>query len=146
MIGELLLMVTLLHRAQGQGAPPQENRIKAIERREEELALAFNRFDAAALDRLWGDDLAFVFPNGTLATKAERLASLKSRPQNVPTSTNESVDVKIYGDVAVAIVVSKWNVLSDGKPSSLRFRATHVWSKTGDQWRLVSAHVSQMKD
>ena len=72
MIGDLLLVVTLLHRAQGQGAPPQENRIKAIERREEELALAFNRFDAAALDRLWGDDLAFVFPNGTLATKAER--------------------------------------------------------------------------
>jgi ketosteroid isomerase-like protein len=86
------------------------------------------------------------FPNGTLSNKAERLAGLKSPPASVPTSTNESVTVKLYGDVAVAMVVSKWTGTNAGKPFALHFRATHVWAKKGSQWKLVAAHVSQMKD
>ena len=124
----------------------QTDAAKAIEDLEEELNSAFNRFDAATLDRLWSEDLAFVFPNGTLSNKAERQAGLKSPPASVPTSTNESVTVKLYGDVAVAIVVSKWTGTNAGKPFSMHFRATHVWAKTEGQWKLVAAHVSQMKD
>ena len=123
----------------------QADTATAIEHLEEELNSAFNRFDAATLDRLWSEDLAFVFPSGTLANKAERLAALKSPPPNVPTSTNESVVVKLYGDVAVAIVVSKWTGTNDGTPFSMHFRATHVWAKRAGQWKLVAAHVSQMK-
>jgi ketosteroid isomerase-like protein len=138
------VVLLVLHTATSVG---QADPAKAIEHLEEELNSAFNQFDAATLDRLWGDDLAFVFPNGTLANKAERLAALKSPPPNVPTSTNESVVVKLYGDgdVAVAIVVSKWNGTNDGKPFSMHFRATHVWAKRAEQWKLVAAHVSQMK-
>ena len=123
----------------------QPGEVSAIEQLEEQLNSAFNRFDAATLDRLWSEDLDFVFPNGTLANKAERLAALKSPPPNLPTSTNESVVVKLYGDVAVAIVVSKWTGANDGKPFSMLFRATHVWAKRSGQWKLVAAHVSQMK-
>jgi ketosteroid isomerase-like protein len=118
---------------------------RTIERLEEELNSAFNRFDSAALDRLWSEDLAFVSPNGTLANKAQRLAGLKSPPPTVPTSTNESVAVKLYGDVAVAIVVSRWTGTSDGRQFSTHFRATHVWANSAGQWKLVAAHVSQMK-
>jgi ketosteroid isomerase-like protein len=124
----------------------QTDTAKAIELLEEELNSAFNRFDSATLDRLWSEDLAFVSPNGTLANKAERLAGLKSPPPSVPTSTNESVVVKLYGDVAVASVISKWTGTNAGKPFSTRFRATHVWAKRAGQWKLVAAHVSQMKD
>ncbi len=123
----------------------QADATKAIEQLEEELNSAFNRFDAATLDRLWSEDLAFVFPNGTLATKAQRLAALTSPPANVPISTIESVVVKLYGEVAVAIVVSKWTGTNEGKPFSMHFRATHVWGKGAGQWKLVAAHVSQMK-
>ena len=118
---------------------------RTIERLEEELNSAFNRFDSATLDRLWSEDLAFVSPNGTLANKAQRLAGLKSPPPTVPTSTNESVAVKLYGDVAVAIVVSKWTGTSDGRHFSTHFRTTHVWANSAGQWELVAAHVSQMK-
>ena len=117
----------------------------AIEGLEEELNSAFNRFDSATLDRLWGEDLVFISPNSTLANKAERLAGLKPPPPNIPTSTNESVVVNHFGDVAVAIVVSKWTGTNEGKAFTTYFRATHVWAKRAGQWQLVSAHVSQMK-
>jgi ketosteroid isomerase-like protein len=113
---------------------------------EDELTIAFNRYDAVALDRLWADDLVFVFPNGALAGKAERLKGLKEVPAEIPISANESVDTKSLGDVAVAVVLSKWSGVSGGKPFATHFRATHVWAKRGGAWRLVSAHVSQVKD
>jgi ketosteroid isomerase-like protein len=143
---QLVMTVMVLLLLQSANGEAKDDAMKALKDAEEEVNLAFNRFDASALERLWGDDLTFVFPNGALASKAERLAGLKSPPHNVPSSTNESVDVKIYGDVAVAIVVSRWTGMSDGKPFSTRFRATHVWAKRVGRWEMVSAHVSQMKD
>jgi ketosteroid isomerase-like protein len=125
---------------------PQADTVKAIQVLEDEMNTAFNRYDAATLSRLWGDDLSFISPNGTIATKAERLAGLKSVPANIPVSTNESVSVKVYGDIAVAIVVSRWTGTTDGKTTSTLFRATHVWARRSGDWKLVAAHVSQLRN
>lgn len=146
MVKGLALVVIVLLPIQGISGTAGDDTAKAIARLEDELTLAFNRYDAAALGRLWDDDLTFVFPNGALSSKKERLDGLKSPPSDIPSSTNESVDVKSYGDVAVAIVVSKWNGTTEGKAFSMRFRATHVWARQAGEWKLVSAHVSQMKE
>jgi ketosteroid isomerase-like protein len=137
-------LLLLLARA---GAAPQPgDAATAVRGREEEMTAAFNAWDPAALGRLWDEDLVFVFPNGALAGKAGRLAGLKEAPASIPQSANESVDVRMFGDVAVAIVVSRWPGTRDGKPSVTRFRATHVWVKRGEQWRLVSAQVSPIRE
>jgi len=146
MKGSLVVATWALLSVPGVTGLAQDDTAKMIERLEDELNAAFHRFDASALDRLWDEDLAFVSPNGTLANKAERLAGLESPPPNIPTSANESVAVKVYGDAAVAIVLSKWSGTTDGKPFVTRFRATHVWARRSGQWKLVAAHVSQMKD
>jgi ketosteroid isomerase-like protein len=142
----LVMTAIVLLSMKGANANAQDDTVKAIQLAEEEVNLAFNRFDATALARLWGEDLTFIFPNGTLAGKTERLAGLVTRPSQIPTSENESVDVKNYGEVAVAIVVSRWTETSDGKPFLMRYRATHVWAKRSGHWEMVSAHVSQMKN
>jgi ketosteroid isomerase-like protein len=139
----LILVVALILSQSCTGA--QDNTVKTIQALEEEMNSAFNRYDAAALDRLWDQELTFVSPNGTLAGKAERLAGMNSIPSNIPMSTNESVAVTVHGDVAVAVVLSRWTGTNDGKPISTNFRATHVWRKRSDGWKLVAAHVSQMR-
>jgi ketosteroid isomerase-like protein len=126
--------------------PAEEDAAAAIERREEELNTALTKCDAASLDRLWDDEMTFVFPNGRLATKPERLAGLKRCTPGSPTSETESVKTKVYGDVAVAIVSSKWTGTNDGRPIASRFRATHIWARRAGYWVLVSAHVSQVKE
>jgi len=143
--GSLLASTAILLLTQAAGGSAPGDTAAVVLRLEDELTVAFNKYDAAALDHLWGDDLTFVSPNGSLAHKPERLAGLKNIPAEIPKSTNESVDVKNFGDVAVAIVVSKWSGTSNGKPFVARFRATHVWAKRAGEWKLVSAHVSQVK-
>jgi ketosteroid isomerase-like protein len=141
----LVLAAIVLLTGGASGSGPEDTAV-VVRRLEGELTAAFNKYDAAALDRLWGEDLTFVFPNGALAGKAERLAGLKQIPADIPQSSNESVDVKAFCDVAVAIVVSKWPGTRDGKPFAMLFRATHVWAKRAGEWKLVSAHVSQIKE
>ena len=121
----------------------QNEVVRTIERLEDELNTAFNDYDAATMDRIWGDELVFISPNGSVATKAQRLAGLKTRPSSLPVSTNESIAVTVYDDVAVAIVNSTWTgVPNAAKP--IRFRATHVWHQREGAWKLVAAHVTQL--
>src|SRR5262245_45916082 len=124
----------------------QSDTVRTIQRLEDEMNEAFNRYDATTLNRLWGEELTFVTLAGNVASKTERLAGLQTKPANIPVSTNESVKVNVYGDVAVANVLSKWAGVSDGKPTSSRYRATHVWAKRAGDWKLVAAHVTQLKD
>src|ERR1700687_3436385 len=97
--------VFLLSPQAGNATPKDATAV--IRHLEDELTIAFNKYDAVALDRLWADDLVFVFPNGALAGKAERLAGLKEVPAEIPISAHESVDTKSLVDVAVAVVLSK---------------------------------------
>ena len=124
----------------------QEGTAAVVERLEEELNAALVRCDSASLDRLWDDELVFVFPNGGVATKSERLAGLKRCTPGSPTSSNESVKTRVYGNVAVTIVLSKWSSTIEGKPRATRFRATHVWVERSGHWVLVSAHLSQIRE
>ncbi|HET9218885.1 MAG TPA: nuclear transport factor 2 family protein [Terriglobia bacterium] len=132
--------------SQGLSTTPQNDTVRLIQRLEDEMNTAFNRYDATTLERLWGEELTFITLSGAVASKAERLAGLKTRPANPPVSTNENVAVNVYGDVAVAIVLSRWTGVTDGKPTSSRYRATHVWAKRSGDWKLVAAHVTQLKD
>ena len=138
--------VLLLQLLLGTASRAEDSVPDVISRLEEQLNTALGGCDAAALGRMWDDNLVFVFPSGSVATKAERLAGLKRCTPGSPNSTNEAVDVRAYGDAAVAIVVSKWSGVTDGKPFKSRFRATHVWAKRGEEWTLVAAHVSQIKE
>jgi hypothetical protein len=89
------------------------------------------------------DRLVFVFPNGTLSRKGERL-----KAQVPPTAgprlvaTNDSVQVQ-YDDthVAVVTVLSSWR-FGDNVPE--HYIATHIWIKRAQGWRLISAQVARV--
>ena len=126
-------------------AEPREDAVVIVQRLEVELSAALNKYDVAALARLWDEDLTFVFPNGAVASKAERIAGLREVPVDIPQSENESVQVKTFGNVAVAVVVSRWPGMREGKAYAMRFRATHVWVSRAEGWKLVCAHVGLVK-
>jgi hypothetical protein len=113
---------------------------------EAQLSDALARYDAATVDQLWDDDLVFVFPNGKLERKAQRMAAQVPPPDTGDpklVARNDAVDVE-YEDsrTAVVIVRSSWR-FGDGAPTP--FVATHIWIKRTQGWRLLSAQVAQLK-
>jgi ketosteroid isomerase-like protein len=114
---------------------------------EEVLNNALNTIDAKTIDGIWSDDFVFVAPSGRIANKVQRMAGLKpaAAAQSPLVSTLDNVQIRVYGTCAVAIVKSTWRGTVDAKPFADSYVATHVWVRTGEIWRLVSAHVSQVE-
>jgi len=113
---------------------------------EDRLSDALARYDTAALGDLWDDNFVFVFPNGHVENKSERLAAIKPpAADQTPTLTNTNDSVAVaYEDANLAIVLvrSSWRTKPTDKGDP--YIATHVWIRRGDRWRLVSAQVAHV--
>ncbi|MBI3714601.1 MAG: nuclear transport factor 2 family protein [Betaproteobacteria bacterium] len=121
---------------------PAAGSIEALEMRLNDALMAC---DARELDLLWDDELTFVFPNGVAETKAQRIAGQARCTPGAQRSVIDSVAVRPYGDTAVAVVLTSWSSVINGKPFAAQFRATHVWALRTGRWKMVAAQVSQLK-
>jgi ketosteroid isomerase-like protein len=138
------LMLALL--AVGCVSASNQNAESEIRQAEAQLADAFTRQDVTKIDGLWSDDFVFTFPSGKVYTKQQRLAGMKPlAPDAKPTliNSNDQVTVRVYGDTAVATVLSTWKA-ADAATGD-QYQATHVWVKRQGRWRMVAAQVAQLK-
>ena len=113
---------------------------------EQRLSDALASSDRSAVDRLWDDQLVFVFPDGKLSHKAERLrAQVPLIDASGPrlTASNDAVEIA-YEDANVAVlgVHSSWR-FGDSAPKP--FVATHVWIRRAEGCWLLSAQVAEVK-
>jgi ketosteroid isomerase-like protein len=111
-----------------------------------QLAQALSAVDVEQLSRLWSDDFVSTMVGGHVVSREKRLASLHSQKPDGASrliGRNEQVDARVYGDWAVVLVTSSW--LMDGKQVGDPYQATHVWAKRGGRWRLVAAHISEVR-
>ena len=139
-----MLMLAIL--AVGCVTASSKNAESEIKEAEAQLADAFTRQDVSTIDGLWSDDFVFTAPNGKVFTKQQRLAGMKPLPPDAtPTliNANDQVVVRIYGDTAVATVLSTWRA-ADAATGD-QYQATHVWVKRQGRWRMVAAQVAQLK-
>jgi ketosteroid isomerase-like protein len=123
-----------------------QNADSEIKQAEAQLADAFTRQDVTRIDGLWSDDFVFTAPNGRVFTKQQRLAGMKPLPPDAtPTliNRNDQVTVRVYGDTAVATVLSTWKA-ADAATGD-QYQATHVWVKRQGRWQMVAAQVGQLK-
>ena len=49
-----------------------------------------------------------------------------------------SQNADIYGDTAVVITDCNYGLLLNGKPTTHHFAVTEVYSKSGEEWKLVT--------
>ncbi len=117
---------------------------------ERQLSDALAKQDPVVLDRLWNRDLVFTFPDGTVSSKAERLAAQKPATQSGKSdsrlaATNDLVKVHVYRNMAIVTVLTTWKGKSGSQEFISQFQATHVWIKQNGRWELMVAHVSQVK-
>ena len=107
---------------------------------------ALIKTDAAALERIWADDLSFVNPRGELLTKKERIENIKSGATAVKTADVSDKQVRMYGKTAVATLVVKISGQYSGKEGDGLFRVTTVWAKPKGTWQMVAVQMTPISE
>lgn len=109
----------------------------------ERWAEAERNADTDALDDLAAAGFRLVGPFGFVLDKAQWLARYQTGALHTSSLVWDEVDVREYGDTAVAIGRHTQRATYQGQAVDGRFRATHVFTREGDGWMLVSQHLSQ---
>ena len=100
--------------------------------------------DAAALDRIYGNDFIGIGPSGAVRTKAQVIADFTSGDLKFQSITTDDVQVRVYGNTAVETGRSTMIGQDKGKAVPRDNRFTRVWIKQQGRWRLVSNHYSSL--
>jgi uncharacterized protein (TIGR02246 family) len=129
-------------------AQPQKVADAELELRaaEAQLAAALSSVDLDQLSRLWADDFVSTMADGRVTSGKKRLDALRARKPDASsrvTNENQQVDVRVEGDWALVLVTSSW--LESGKRVGAPYQATHVWARRDGRWRLIAAHISEVK-
>jgi ketosteroid isomerase-like protein len=111
-----------------------EAKIRALEM---SWAHAEARKDNTALNALFDDALLFVEYDGQLLTKAQYLS--KVRGSGAVGGTTESVSIRVFGGMALAIGIYRERVLRNGNPYVQRRRFIDTWVYKKDTWVCVAA-------
>jgi ketosteroid isomerase-like protein len=100
---------------------------------------AIDAQDTTALKMLLGADLVYVDFDGRLMDSAAYLASVQSKAKHPERIVSESMDVHLYGAVAVVNGVYRETGTKRGKPYALRERFTDTWLRQSDRWVCVAS-------
>jgi len=95
--------------------------------------------DTKALDLLLADTMVALDSDGSFSTKKEYLASIKAADFQPSQAVNESNDVQVYGDSAVAVGIFRIKGIEKGKAYVHRERTVDTWVKMNGTWKCVAA-------
>jgi ketosteroid isomerase-like protein len=102
------------------------------------------RADVVALGALLDERWTVTHGDGTINTKAEYLADLKSGVRKFFGDVKQDdFTVRVYGDTAVAAGVSDSKVEYKGKPSGGALRFTRVYVKRDGRWIMITSHATR---
>ncbi|MEO7659152.1 MAG: nuclear transport factor 2 family protein [Pyrinomonadaceae bacterium] len=111
-----------------------------------DTAAALAKNDADALDKMYGDNYMLVNLDGSVQSKAERLASFRSGETKFESFAYDEITVRTNPEGTGAVVIARATAKGTNKGQAIggTVRVTQVWSKTKDGWRQVSAQATQI--
>ncbi len=96
--------------------------------------------DMKALDALFDNALVYVDYDGSLLTKAEFLAHVKSA--HIDQVITESMTVEVFNNTAVVSGIYRATEIEHGKPVVRRGRFVDTWVFRGSTWVCVAAQAT----
>jgi hypothetical protein len=94
--------------------------------------------DFAALDTLLAEELAYTHTSGVRDTKASLLQALRSRRLAYDSIVPAAVQVRLYGEMAVATGDAQVQARADGAVRRLHIRFTEAYVHRAGRWELVA--------
>ena len=110
---------------------------------EKAFAEAIRRNDLEGIGRLVTDDWIIIDPNGEIVDRARFFEVIKSGALTHDMMESEDFRVRVYGDSAVVIGVTRTKGKFMGQEFSMRERATDVFVKRDGRWQCVLTHLTR---
>ena len=123
--------------------------MKTIEAEQELLKLekafaeAIVKNDLEGIGRLVTDDWIIIDPNGEIVDRARFFDVIKSGVLTHDIMESEDFRVRVYGDSAVVIGVTRTKGKFMGQEFGTQERATDVFVKRDGRWQCVLTHLTR---
>jgi ketosteroid isomerase-like protein len=121
---------------------PEHEAEREIRQLLDELALAHLRSDGATLERIRANDYLFITADGRLLDKAQ--AAIGPGDFELSIYAHDDVQVRVYGDAAVATGRLTAEGTFRGHPQGGQVRWTRVFVRQGGHWQLVTNQVTRI--
>ena len=105
---------------------------------------AYKAGDTKALAAILDNSLVLVEDDGSLKTKSEFLASVKSSSGNEEQVAPESLTVRVFGKTAIAIGVIAVKATKGGKSVVHRERFIDTWINKDGSWICIATDATPM--
>jgi ketosteroid isomerase-like protein len=118
-----------------------------IDQLEDEWRSATLSDDAKTMDSLLADDYMAITAAGTLQSRDEALASLRSGHLHFTTLTITDRKVRFYGTTAVVTSLATIEATNPDGPVTGDYRYTHVYVRDAQgAWKIVSFEASHVRE
>src|SRR5580765_1485099 len=110
-------------------------------------AAALAKNDADAMEKIYNDNYMLVNTDGSVQTKAERLASLRSGDAKYTEFSYSDVNIRVKPEGDAAVVIAKLTMKGTlkGKPNDGDYRVTQIYGKTPAGWKQISAQATKIE-
>jgi ketosteroid isomerase-like protein len=129
-----LLSTSVLAAPQQRNVSDEGGRVLALEKA---WNLALEEKNTKALDMLLANTMVSIDIDGSVASRSEFLASIKSADYQPSQAVTEQSTVQVYGDTAVVVGIFRVKGTEKGKPYVRRERFVDTWIKISGTWQCV---------
>ena len=95
--------------------------------------------DSSVVERILSDDFMWVYPDGNVLNKAQTVEDAKRGPGDFVSNHAGPINIRFFGDVAVAQGSETWVRRNGDVTKAGRFVWTDTWVKRHGQWQIVAA-------
>jgi ketosteroid isomerase-like protein len=139
----LTLALVVFGLLQAPGENPGQNDVRTtLERLETEWNVAHVRGDAAALDRIFSDDVVVIVPGMRVMTKADAVGMFRSGRMKFDKYDTSETTFRILDDTAIVTGRLKRTRGINGATTDDDWRFTEVYIRRADRWQVISFHAS----
>ncbi len=135
----LICAPSLLVSAQSDTNSGVQSKIIALEKAWNQ---AYKLGDTRALQGILDDRIVLINDDGSIQTKAEFLASVHPAKSQAQQLAPESMNVRVFGNTAIATGVFRARGVEAGKSYVRRERFVDTWVDTGGKWSCVATNAT----
>ena len=125
-------------------AGPTESTEQIIRKHAQDWVDALVKADFSVIDRIVAPDWMLTGPGGSLLTKVQADADLKSGALKFASLTIDEMKVAVFGDMAVVYLLETEKSSYKGSDFSGQVQVTDVFVKRNGTWQAVTTSVTRV--